>query len=274
MQPEVDEFLKLVSGATDLAQLRRDLFDKKKLSQAFESCSDINEASLLSGIAFQRLSDLLKAQEWDEFKSRPCADWKRVRAAIEHENNLTNHRLTWLFASQLILFGGFFSLIQGVVAKDPKLLEQQLFQSLLMAFPFVGISVSLIILVGLHAANKQIESLEDWWFCNHIEDVEVVRGERGKLFHDQPPINGIFELRLYRIFGTKWLPLPIIVAWTWIATTFWLYKIVKVQQPFGLSALVTACIAALGILVWSELQKPAGLKRWNRLISLKKDAVT
>jgi hypothetical protein len=271
MQPEVIEFLKYVSDATDLDQLRQELFGNKRFSKVLEACSDTSHVSILSEVVFQRLTDLQKAQEWDEFKSRPCADWKRVRAAIEHENNLTNRRLTWLFASQLIIFGGFFTLIQSIITNDPQLLEQQLFQSLLIAFPLVGISLGLIILVGLHAANKQIEFLENWWFCNHIEDVDAVRGGRWMLFSDQPPINGIFDTRFYHIFGTKWLPLPIIVAWTWIASAFWLHKILRVQQPVGLSIILTICLGLVGFILWTQLQKSAGLKRWNQLADLKRN---
>ena len=37
-----------------------------------------------------------KDDKWDEFHDREIVDWKRVRSALEHENLLTNHRLTWL----------------------------------------------------------------------------------------------------------------------------------------------------------------------------------
>jgi hypothetical protein len=45
--------------------------------------------------------------EFDEFKDRDFADWKRVRSSIEHENSLVNHRLSWLFASQAFLYAAF-----------------------------------------------------------------------------------------------------------------------------------------------------------------------
>jgi len=44
---------------------------------------------------------------WDEFHDAEIVDWKRVRSAIEHENELTNHRLTWMLNSQAFLFAAF-----------------------------------------------------------------------------------------------------------------------------------------------------------------------
>ncbi len=61
VETNVKDFLKAVSEATDADKLRQDLFDNKKMSQALDTCLDVNEASMLSEIVFQRLSDLHKA---------------------------------------------------------------------------------------------------------------------------------------------------------------------------------------------------------------------
>lgn len=39
-------------------------------------------------------------ENWDEFHDVDIVNWKRVRSALEHENLLVNHRLTWLLSSQ------------------------------------------------------------------------------------------------------------------------------------------------------------------------------
>jgi hypothetical protein len=156
--------------------------------------------------------------------------------------------------------------MQGLIAKDLKLLQEPLFQSLLLVFPIVGVSVSVIILVSLHAATKQIGSLEDWWFYNHLDDISSVRETRDMLDHNEPPINGIFDMRMYQILSVRWLPLPIIVGWTWVASALWLHRVVSHQQSFILSSAITVTMIFAGSLVWNQLQKPAGSDRWKRLI--------
>jgi hypothetical protein len=266
MEEAISIVITLASNATCRKELRKELFNNGQLANALGACSSTAEASQVSDIVFKRLADLEKADEWDEFKTKSCANWKRIRAAIEHENNLINHRLTWLFASQLILFGGFFTIMQSLITKDLKLLQEPLFQSLLLLFPIVGVSVSVIILVSLHAATKQIGSLEDWWFCNHLDDISSVREPRDMLNHKEPPINGIFDMRVYHILSVRWLPLPIIVGWTLVASALWLHRVVSLQQSFMLSSAITTTVIFAGWLAWKQLQKPAGSDRWKRLI--------
>lgn len=44
---------------------------------------------------------------FEEFKAPDVTAWKLARAAIEHENTLVNHRLTWLMQSQAFLLSAF-----------------------------------------------------------------------------------------------------------------------------------------------------------------------
>jgi len=53
MQPEVIEFLKYVSDATDLKQLRQELFGNKRFSKVLEACSDTSHVSILSEVVYQ-----------------------------------------------------------------------------------------------------------------------------------------------------------------------------------------------------------------------------
>jgi hypothetical protein len=46
------------------------------------------------------------------------AQWKLVRSAIEHENTLVSHRVSWFLATQLFLFAGFSSIFVKAVEKD------------------------------------------------------------------------------------------------------------------------------------------------------------
>ena len=268
MQPEHYNLLRLIGEATCSKELRTKLFSNGELASSLSTCEDINQALSIAQYAFQRLVDLDKLDEWDEFKDKSCTDWKRVRSAIEHENNLTNHRLSWLFATQLFLFGGFATIFQGVINKDPKLLNEEFFQLVLSVFPLIGIVVCIIIFVSLHAAGKQIESLENWWFYNYLSDIRNITEFKDTIQHTQPPINGIFDDKLYHLFGIKWLPLVLSVAWVWVCTALWLEKISKVQQPMLPTILITCIFMGLTWIVWKYLQAPGENKRWRNLIDL------
>ncbi len=60
----------------------------------------------------------------DEFHDQEIVDWKRVRAAIEHENLFVNHRLTWLFMSQLFLFAFFAAVFVPWIKEEVKPIAQ------------------------------------------------------------------------------------------------------------------------------------------------------
>jgi nitroreductase len=112
----------------------------------------------------------------------------------------------------LVLSGGFASILQALINQDPKLLDASLFQLLLIAFPVVGVSICVMILAVLDAAKKQIRSLEDWWFYNHLEGITSTREFKDFSTHSEPPINGIYDIRVYHFLGSKWLPILLIIA--------------------------------------------------------------
>ncbi|HEX7408108.1 MAG TPA: hypothetical protein VF515_10745, partial [Candidatus Binatia bacterium] len=58
--------------------------------------------------------------EWDEFKDPEIVDWKRVRLAIEHENTLTNSRVTWLLYAQGFLLGAYMLVFTASTKQDFK----------------------------------------------------------------------------------------------------------------------------------------------------------
>lgn len=47
----------------------------------------------------------------DEFNDEFIVDGKRARSQIEHEDNLIDHRMTWLILSNTFLFAGFFLVV-------------------------------------------------------------------------------------------------------------------------------------------------------------------
>ena len=50
---------------------------------------------------------------WTESHDKSMADWRSIRASIEHENQLVNYRFTWLLTFETLLFGAL-----GVSAKE------------------------------------------------------------------------------------------------------------------------------------------------------------
>jgi hypothetical protein len=67
-----------------------------------------------------RIREPLPSRYWDgQFSESSTPDiiaWKLARSAIEHENNLVNHRITWFLAIQGFLFSAFV-LIFGTWSK-------------------------------------------------------------------------------------------------------------------------------------------------------------
>jgi hypothetical protein len=101
----------------------------------------------------------LELLRFDEFKDKSLADWKRVRSAIEHENTLVNHRLTWLLSSQAFLFTGFGVIYSG---------NNNLYSLMILAvIGMLGIAISFKIFVDIENAGKQLWRLDQWWHETH-----------------------------------------------------------------------------------------------------------
>ena len=105
-------------------------------------------------------------KDFDEFKDRFVSDWKRARLAIEHEDNLIHHRMTWLWTSSLALFTPLvwsfthYGEIPGQL-QDPQVKE--LIFAVLYLIPPIGILLSVAVWGGIRAAQKQLRLIDDWW---------------------------------------------------------------------------------------------------------------
>jgi Ca2+/Na+ antiporter len=184
--------------------------------------------------------------DWDEFHDRAIVDWKRVRASIEHENTLVNHRVGWLLTSQLFLFGAFAAVFNA--ALDKEILATSLHvQVFLLAVTCVAITICLFVMVSLDAAQRQIGLLEDWWIYHHLKGIRNQRSLRNvKTLKDHPPINGMFDQWMYHVFGSNWLPLPILVGWLGLLTSVFFEHVVKAQQPVLWTALSSLLLFVAG----------------------------
>ncbi len=93
---------------------------------------------------------------WYDTKKSTSSDPEVSRAMIRHENDLMNHRLTWLLTSQGLLF----TALGFALSKD----NQQFSQQLREVLAFVGILLAASASVVLDAANTAIVkwSPHDW----------------------------------------------------------------------------------------------------------------
>jgi len=100
-------------------------------------------------------------EDWDEFHDIHIVNWKRVRAAMEHENQLVNHRLTWFLSTQAFLFAAFALTFQASTQSKPE--QQSFYQFVLAGFSLTGILVGIYIQRPLRTAELAHNSLRNWW---------------------------------------------------------------------------------------------------------------
>ena len=104
--------------------------------------------------------------------------WKMVRSAIEHEDNLVNRRLGWLFIGHTILFVCFAMLQKDVLSSEHKL-ESALAIEMGLAVVFLCATFIAMVTHRCNAsANNHISSLREWWQNN------------GHVSTNFPPITG------------------------------------------------------------------------------------
>lgn len=140
--------------------------------------------------------------DWDEFHDDEIVDWKRVRSAIEHENELTNHRLTWLLTSQGFLFAAFSLIFQASTKTDVKDELRIFYYYILAGFAFTGIIISFYLWLLLQGAEIQHEKLRTWW----LEKFEGRDDPRHPSICGDPKWTS-------RVFPASGLPFLFVVSW-------------------------------------------------------------
>jgi hypothetical protein len=143
-------------------------------------------------------------------KSPIIVDWERVRAQIQHEDALINHRITWLIQINAMLLAAFAA---GVWFKDPGRAnqlspEQTTLSLLLIIILSFGLLVSVVTVRSVKLANDQIDHLYKWW-------TERVKGE--KELH--PKLIGVPKRSVDRVFRYSYV-VPAAFAVLWLALAF------------------------------------------------------
>jgi len=141
-------------------------------------------------------------ENWDEFHDVDVVNWKRVRSALEHENLLVNHRLTWLLSSQAFLFAAFAIIFQESAKNDVDPNRRVLYQFILAGLSITGILVAFYMQRPIRTAEIQHDKLVEWWRNQKLRDSS-----------GHPPICGEpSKLDLY--FPQSNFPILFVIAWS------------------------------------------------------------
>jgi hypothetical protein len=144
------------------------------------------------------------------------AQWKLVRSAIEHENTLISHRVTWFLATQLFLFAGFSSIFVKAIEKDSLFGSAKVYSAFVI-ISCIGIWICILAWANMRAAGKMIGRLRDWWIMNcHPKNKDFEKWRQSVQFNGTkslPPVNGMFTDNLLVCFSEKRLPAAIAMCW-------------------------------------------------------------
>lgn len=186
--------------------------------------------------------------EWDEFHDAEIVDWKRARASIEHENTLTNHRLTWLLTSQGFLLASFALVFQASTKTDVVPELRDFYKFILAALAFTGILISAYLRLGLRAAQVQHDRLRDWWLHRPATTLarhpHICGSEFGWLTNHLPYHSFPF------VFVIAWLFFIPVVMWDFLRPH---------ANELGIGALVLVGVVGLvvlGIVIGQRMSGP------------------
>ena len=199
--------------------------------------------------------------------------WRLVRSAIEHENTLKSHRVTWFLATQLFLFTGFTSIFVEAVKSDYLFRSLKVYAALVIIF-LMGIYVCVLAWANLLAAQKMIKRLQNWWLI-HCYDTNndttnndkfqkwifsVKYGTGQKYF---PPVNGIFTSNMHMVFDE--IQLPVALAAFWLIL-FFITTTIVLQKRMGWCPLDSCrLLIYMGVLLFDCLRKK--IKEWLKATS-------
>jgi hypothetical protein len=233
----------------------------------------------------ERLESIYKIKySWSEFNDKDFADWKRIRAAIEHENTLVNHRLTWLLSSQTLLITAYIlSFIQWSKVTEINAQSKSVYPAILLILALFGVVLSIFIWRTLLRAASQLHRLERWWYgdrsCSELlKRKSIMRGvpfgEEENLTMYNPPIQGRNRGRIDGFINGESIPVIFIAAWSFIILYSGLTQLREIQdtvsknwQNFIFAMIVIVMFIALIMMAICIID----LKRENK--SLKKSTI-
>lgn len=99
--------------------------------------------------------------------------FKLVRAAIEHEDNLVNQRLTWLLTTHGFLLALFSALQPVIISNLYKLHDYiHLIEAYLGFVVVIAAFISLVVGRTVTCANLHIDHLSQWWMQKYPDQFQ------------------------------------------------------------------------------------------------------
>ncbi len=113
-------------------------------------------------------------------------DWNKYRLLREHwthEDDLINHRVSWLILSQGLLFASYSIFIQ---LPAPQYTAKV--QYLVKYLPLMGLGISLFFTYGIYAALSAMDDIKDRYQCSGFdESLAPLYPSKSRLFQGKLP---------------------------------------------------------------------------------------
>jgi hypothetical protein len=134
--------------------------------------------------------------------------YDRLKAQIEHEDELINIRVVWQLLAQSFFFSTYATLLNAKgEAKSQLFVQQQEF--LLWAVPVVALIAGLLASISIYTSIYTIEELGTM-YRNYLEGQRTDNDRTTKLF---PPIQGPEAIRNWARVAPIGLPLLFVLTW-------------------------------------------------------------
>jgi hypothetical protein len=159
---------------------------------------------------------------WSESADKNFSDWRRVRAAVEHENHLIGQRLTWLLSSQTVLITAYTLAFVEWAKGQSTPQAANVYPALLLIIAIFGITLSAYIWRTLVNAVAQLNKLERWWYGDRewsklLRNTQLLAkkpyGNEESLIKENPPLHGRTRSIFDVVINAETTPLLFIGAW-------------------------------------------------------------
>ncbi len=140
----------------------------------------------------------------------PKEHWDMIRGAIVHEDNLINHRLTWLLTSHAFMFAAFAAVQNVVMTKEISRTQIAMLELLLIVLFGYSILLCHSINFAVSLAHKHLAHLRCWWMTTYPSEcrkpISVPKQFIATAYLiDWIPIVNLFRLIYVQVFRYRWL---------------------------------------------------------------------
>jgi len=174
---------------------------------------------------------------FNEFTAPDITAWKLARSAIEHENNLVNHRMTWFFSSQAFLLTAFF--VVASYSDKPVIKDLDRLSMLPVLFLTIGFLAIYVCLVTQNGLERAYIALDD--ITAHYDQLKQQHG-----FARVPPLH---HWRKPALLNTRYVPVVTIVTWIILGSVFALARVPSIVAFTSGVTLEQAMLTASALLV-------------------------